>query len=199
MERNLARIAVFAPRAVVIASVLLLHVALVVALLSGARFSFQRTIDSVPIVAAFLDIAAQPDAIEVSVVDIDTTLKPEIIAVIEPVADIDVDEEPTPSASTGNSASALHSAPVLVPGLAIDPRPFAVQARLVGEQEAMIVLMIEVLADGHPGAIAVERSGGTGEIDTAAVDYARTLRWVPGRVGGIATTMTVRFGVHLKG
>ncbi|HPF27868.1 MAG TPA: hypothetical protein PK159_14885 [Steroidobacteraceae bacterium] len=176
---------------------LLLHVLLVFALLTGSRFSIERVREPLSIVTTFFFDLAPPVGAAVPVA-VATPLNVDSIAVAEPDVLIELEDVSLSLADMPGPGNAENAAPVLDSSLAIDARPFAVQAGLVGGDEATIVLMVEVLADGQPGAIAVERSGGTAEIDAAAIDYARSLRWVPGRVGGIATSMKVRFGVHLQ-
>jgi TonB family protein len=58
-----------------------------------------------------------------------------------------------------------------------------------------VILRIEVKEDGSVGAVQIERGSGNTRADETAVQYARELRWVPGRSAGRPVTMTIRFPV----
>jgi TonB family protein len=59
----------------------------------------------------------------------------------------------------------------------------------------IVILLIEVRADGSVGDVDVKASGGDAQTDAAAVAYVRKLRWKPAVKKGTATTMKVLFSV----
>jgi TonB family protein len=79
-----------------------------------------------------------------------------------------------------------------------DTKPFAVRAGLAAGQGATVVLRIEVKDDNELGRISVEVSGGSAEIDAAAIAYARSMSWVGAVINGNPVTMQVRYAVHLQ-
>ena len=96
-----------------------------------------------------------------------------------------------------SNAEAVIVAPQL---LDTDPpatAPFAQQAGLRPGESAVVVLRVEVLSDGHVGQVEVDVSSGSRQVDEAAVAYAQTLAWVPGRLHGIEMSTWVRQGVRL--
>lgn len=82
---------------------------------------------------------------------------------------------------------------------AIDQTPFARRAGLQAGQGATVVLRVEVLGSGDVGRVELDVSGGTAEIDSAAVAYAHALPWVGGMIDGLPATMWIRLGVRLEG
>jgi TonB family protein len=95
-----------------------------------------------------------------------------------------------------------------VVGSASSPRLSRVQmarpeffARKVGvklRQPATVVLAILVLADGRVGEVQVTRSSGRVDVDAAAMDYARALRWIPGTKEHQPQAMRISFPVILS-
>jgi hypothetical protein len=83
------------------------------------------------------------------------------------------------------------------PDLLPESRPFAVKAGLLLGQGATVVLRVEVLDDNEVGRIVVEVSGGSPEIDVAAIDYARAMPWIGAVVDGKPVPMEVRYAVRL--
>src|SRR5580658_797498 len=72
------------------------------------------------------------------------------------------------------------SAPQLARFQPVDPGSFARRAGLAPGQGASVVLVVEVLRDGHTGSVELSRGCGHPAVDAAAVAYARLLRWTPG-------------------
>ena len=68
-------------------------------------------------------------------------------------------------------------------------------ARLRGYQ-GMVVLFVEVLADGRVGQVGIRRSTGHEILDRAALEAIRTWRFEPGRRTGRAVTMSVEVPVR---
>jgi TonB family protein len=94
-------------------------------------------------------------------------------------------------------------------GQFIPPRPeevggetisqFERKASLKPGQMVRVILRVEVLPDGATGTVAIDTASGIPSADSAAVEYARSLRWVPASYGGEPTTMKVRLPVILTG
>lgn len=84
------------------------------------------------------------------------------------------------------------------PDLLPESRPFAVKAGLLEGQGATVVLRVEVIDDNEAGRIVVEVSGGSPEIDAAAIAYARAMPWIGAVVDGKPVPMEVRYAVHLQ-
>ena len=94
-------------------------------------------------------------------------------------------------------------------GMFIPPRPdsttpsglsqFARQASLPAGKMVRVILRVEVLPDGSTGTVAIDTASGFPSADSAAVEYARTLRWVPASYGGEPTAMKVRLPVVFTG
>jgi TonB family protein len=68
-------------------------------------------------------------------------------------------------------------------------------ARLRGYQ-GVVVLFVEVLADGHVGQASIRRSAGHEILDRAAMEAVRTWKFEPGRREGRAVTMSVEVPVR---
>lgn len=68
-------------------------------------------------------------------------------------------------------------------------------ARLRGYQ-GVVVLFVEVLADGRVGQVSIRRSAGHEILDRAALEAVRTWRFEPGRKEGRAVTMSVEVPVR---
>ena len=83
-----------------------------------------------------------------------------------------------------------------VPRYAENARPDYPQlARLRGYQ-GVVVLLVEVLADGRAGRVEVRRSAGHDILDRAALEAVRTWKFEPGRREGRAVTMSVEVPVR---
>lgn len=81
-----------------------------------------------------------------------------------------------------------------------DPPDMALYARLAGlrpGESAVVVLRIEVLADGRVGQVEVDVSSGSRQVDEAALAYVQALKWIPGRLHGAEDTTWIRHGVLL--
>jgi TonB family protein len=88
-------------------------------------------------------------------------------------------------------------APQLMDG-SLDSSPFARAAGLQPGQGATVVLRLEVLTSGELGRVEVEVSGGTPDIDRAAVAYARALVWTGGMIDGRPATIEIRWAARLQ-
>jgi TonB family protein len=176
-------------RLVSIALVALLHAVVVVVLLN-AGFRTRPTFDQEMMTVAMTN--ATPE----------TFTAPPM-----PVPELD-DQEPKDLPSTQAFVVQLplpdevpvDSAPVLATELSPDEiKSLSQLAQLQPGEQFTVVLRIDVTSIGQPGSVAVEKSGGTVEIDAAAIAYAQRLIWIPGYRSGTATAMTVRMVVHLTG
>jgi protein TonB len=83
-----------------------------------------------------------------------------------------------------------------VPRYGENARPAYPQlARLRGYQ-GVVVLLVEVLADGRVGQVRIKRSVGHDILDRAALEAVRSWRFEPGRREGRAVTMSVEVPVR---
>ena len=83
-----------------------------------------------------------------------------------------------------------------VPRYAENARPDYPQlARLRGYQ-GVVVLLVEVLADGRAGRVEIRRSAGHDILDRAALEAVRTWKFEPGSREGRAVTMSVEVPVR---
>ena len=98
---------------------------------------------------------------------------------------------------TEPNGDAVSVAPRLLDATPADMAPFARQGGLLPGESAVVVLRIEVLSDGQVGQVQVDVSSGSRQVDAAAMDYVRTLAWLPGRFHGIEESTWVRHGVRL--
>jgi TonB family protein len=89
------------------------------------------------------------------------------------------------------------SAPQLARFQPVGPSSFARRAGLAPGEGASVVLVVEVLRDGHTGSVELSRGCGHPAIDAAAVAYARLLRWIPGTRDHHAEVMRVNLPVTL--
>jgi TonB family protein len=98
------------------------------------------------------------------------------------------------------SVVATASAPRLTESCAraCDPSRFAESAGLSAGQSVTVVLVVQVQQDGSTGTTEVIRSSGNAAIDAAAVQYALTLRWVPGTRNRQATSIRIRLPITLS-
>jgi TonB family protein len=71
------------------------------------------------------------------------------------------------------------SAPRLMRYQTADISNYARRAHLLQGHPVTVILLVNVLEDGRAGSVDVSRSSGNAEIDSAAVDYALELQWVP--------------------
>jgi TonB family protein len=89
------------------------------------------------------------------------------------------------------------SAPQPDPAVVVDPTPFALRAGLNTGESVTVILTFEVLVDGSVGQVTVVTGTGSSLIDAAAMDYARSLRWIPATTNRRATVRRINFPVTL--
>ena len=71
-------------------------------------------------------------------------------------------------------------------------------ARKAGVQRPQtVVLAVLVLEDGRVGDVQVTRSSGNADVDAAAIEYTRALRWIPGTKDHQPQAMRISFPVIL--
>lgn len=87
--------------------------------------------------------------------------------------------------------------PQLDPSSRTDVGPYARKAGLAPGRRAIVILAVDVGADGLPTRVLIESSSNDAFADAAAADYARSLKWIPGEVNGQASAMRIRFTVSL--
>lgn len=98
---------------------------------------------------------------------------------------------------TESNVEAVSVAPQLLDETPPDVAPYATLGGLLPGESAVVVLRIEVLPNGNAGQIVVDVSSGSDQVDQAAVEYARLLAWVPGRLHGVEERTWVRHGIRL--
>ena len=89
------------------------------------------------------------------------------------------------------------SSPQLARAQIVDPVLYARRAGLTSGHSVTVLLVVEVLADGSVGAVTLLRGTASPAIDTAALEYARLLRWTPGTVNHQARAMRISLPVTL--
>jgi TonB family protein len=108
------------------------------------------------------------------------------------------DEEESDAAST--TPIMIHfRAPQVDVQVFVDKKPFAAKAGLNSGKTALVVLALDITADGRVATVLVQKSAGNPNVDAAAVAYARSLRWTPGILKDRPSAMRVRFPVMLTG
>lgn len=107
-------------------------------------------------------------------------------------------DQPQIEFEVARNGNAVSAAPSLIGQARNDMSDYVHRAALRHGEGATVVLRIEVLATGHPGRIVVDASSGRRQVDQAAIDYARTLRWNAGRTGGVPKDVWIRWGVRLQ-
>jgi TonB family protein len=89
------------------------------------------------------------------------------------------------------------SSPQLARSQLADPELYARRGGVAPGHAATALVVVEVLADGSVGNVALLRSSGNLAIDIAALEYARLLRWTPGTVEHQARAMRIALPVTL--
>jgi TonB family protein len=79
----------------------------------------------------------------------------------------------------------------------MDTHRYAQQAGIPLGQAVTVVLIVEVLRDGSVGSVNIVTSGGSMAIDATAIEFVRSLHWVPGTRDHMAQPMRIRFPVTL--
>ena len=83
-----------------------------------------------------------------------------------------------------------------VPRYGDNARPAYPPLARLRDYQGVVVLFVEVLADGRVGQVGIKRSAGHEILDRAALEAVRTWRFEPGRREGRAVTMSVEVPVR---
>ena len=75
--------------------------------------------------------------------------------------------------------------------------PFAQRANLRDGEVGVVILRLQIAADGSVIAAEVVRSTGGDDLNAAAIEYARSTRWIPGVVDGEPQAMQASLTVIL--
>lgn len=130
-----------------------------------------------------------PDTVEAEATPVAEPAPPEAQALKEPASDA-VAEEAPPVADEPT---------VIPPSAARITQPEYPPAARRKMEEGIVTLRIEVLPNGRAGAIAIERSSGSADLDSAAVkEVQRAWRFVPGTVDGSPTSQWTSMAVTFK-
>ncbi|HWS69790.1 MAG TPA: energy transducer TonB [Steroidobacteraceae bacterium] len=81
----------------------------------------------------------------------------------------------------------------------VDTSPFVKQTGLQKGSGVTVVLRVEVRGSGEVARVAVEVSGGTPEVDQAAIAYVRAMKWIGGFKDDKPETLWIRWGVRFDG
>lgn len=87
------------------------------------------------------------------------------------------------------------SAPRLRRFQSVDVQDSARCARITRGHPITVVLTVRVGVDGDSESVDIVRSSGVATADEAAIDYALSLRWIPGTVNRNARAMSVQLPV----
>jgi TonB family protein len=185
-------------RAAIAFAVGVLHLVALAALLrlTVMEPSIEREASYVPIIVRFLDDGSSVRSAPLAQIAEPTLEKLPIEIAMPQLAEIQVEPEAPESTA-------------IQFGQFIPPRPeqpdaagisqFERQASLKPGQMVRVILRVEVLPSGDTGTVAIDTASGVPSADTAAVEYARTLRWIPASFGGEPTKMKIRLPVVFTG
>ena len=82
--------------------------------------------------------------------------------------------------------------------MAIDSIPFEATSRWSTGRRTMVLLAVDVEADGSVSAVILERGTGDTSVDAIAIAHARKLRWIPATAGGRPSQVRTRLVVTLR-
>jgi TonB family protein len=109
------------------------------------------------------------------------------LRVLLAVPDLPADSMPEPAIEV----------PRIDPDHVVESAPFAGRAHLRDGAVATVLLALQIAADGSVLSARIVRSDGDESVNTAAVDYARATRWIPGSIDGAAQPMEASLTVIL--
>ena len=84
------------------------------------------------------------------------------------------------------------------PNYLSNPPPAYPLASKAAQEEGVVLLSVEVNAQGRPASVRVRRSSGFSRLDEAALRAVRGWRFSPARVGGIAISSEVEVPVRFQ-
>jgi TonB family protein len=88
-------------------------------------------------------------------------------------------------------------APRIDPELRLDISPYSERAGLSPGSVVTVILLLQIAADGTVISAKVIRSNGDDPAVSAAIEYARATRWIPGTVDGQPSAMQASLAVIL--
>ncbi len=91
-----------------------------------------------------------------------------------------------------------YSAPRLSRVQGVSPEAYARKAGVSPRHPVTVVLAILVQENGAVGDVRVVRSSGSDTIDAAALEYAKTVHWIPGTQDQKPQSMRITFPVVLS-
>jgi TonB family protein len=89
------------------------------------------------------------------------------------------------------------STPRLARIQSVDPMSFACRAHLSAGGAVTAVVRVDVMEDGLADSVDIIQTSGNAAADSAAVEYALQLRWIPGTIERMPSKMRVRLPVTL--
>jgi TonB family protein len=88
-------------------------------------------------------------------------------------------------------------APRIDPEWRLDLGPFISRAQLDHNEVVTVLMILQIAADGSVISAAIVRSNGDDAANSAAIDYAKTTRWIAGEVDGESQPMQASLTVIL--
>ncbi len=85
--------------------------------------------------------------------------------------------------------------PRLKEAMRASPEEFVADAGIAVARMVRVILTVTVTEQGEAGDVSVVVASGIAELDSAAIAYARTLRWQPALVRGRESSMSIRLPV----
>lgn len=148
---------------------------------SGSALSMELAFVTLP------PVTAAPAGAESAAIPSEPVLTPPAIEILEPPA--------TDDADTVLPTSNEFRPPTLQPQRGPTVAHLAANAGMVVRKSSRVILTVDVTAGGTAGEVKIVVSSGDAKLDTVAVEYARTLRWLPALVQGRETSMSIRLPV----
>lgn len=105
---------------------------------------------------------------------------------------------PEASGSTLNDSTTKMDFPVEMPRYIRTPTPIYPRTARSRGQQGVVLLSVEVLANGRTGQILVKKSSGYNLLDRAALDTVRTWQFEPARKKQTPTIMTVDIPIRFS-
>jgi len=87
--------------------------------------------------------------------------------------------------------------PKVDPGFAPDMAFYSQRANLAHGTKASVMLLLDIAADGSVITAQLVRGSDDAAVNTAAIEYAKATRWIPGTVDGVPRIMQASLNVIL--
>jgi TonB family protein len=120
------------------------------------------------------------------------TRDPPIAAVLDPSLDLQPPALPLDAIPKSQVV-----APRIDPEWRLDLGPFISRAQLDHGEVVTVLMILQIAADGSVISAAIVRSNGDDAANSAAIDYAKTTRWIAGEVDGESQPMQASLTVIL--